>query len=140
MGTTVSTQLVYHGEKRDRIGRLHIPAARRQQLLALFRESGLTRQAFARREGVRYTTFCTWVQRAPKRATPAASAVPGAAPSPPPAAPVMRFAEVSLPPHASAAPPVSPAAGLLEVRLPDGTSLRGERADALAALARALRA
>ncbi len=137
MGTTVSTHLVYHGERRDRIGRLHIPAQRRRELLALFRQSGLTRQAFARREGLRYTTFCTWVQRAPKTATPVASvaAVTATAPRPPqPAAPALRFAEVSLPPNTAAA------AALLEVRLPDGTTLRGERAEALATLARALRA
>jgi hypothetical protein len=122
MKTTISPQLVHHGEQRDRIGRVHVPAARRRELLALFRESGLTRQAFARREGVRYTTFCTWVQRAPKTATPA-----------------LRFAEVSLPPLAAPAPSPSFTAALLEVRFPDGTTLRGERADALATLARALR-
>ena len=68
MGTTISTELVNHGEQRDRLGRVRVPAGRREELLAQFRESGLTRREFARREGVSYTTFCTWTQRADKQA------------------------------------------------------------------------
>jgi transposase-like protein len=120
MGTTVSTELVHHGERRDRLGRRHVPTARRRELLALFCESGLTRQAFARQEGIRYTTFCTWVQREEKaggRSAPAAKAA-------------VRFAEVARP---------AGAARGLEVRLADGTTLRGERVEELAALVRALR-
>ena len=130
MGTSVNTELVHHGERRDRIGRRHVPAARRRELLATFRESGLTRQAFARQEAIRYTTFCTWVQREEKAVGPHG----GAASRPKrtvmrPAQPI-NFAEVAL--------PANPARGL-EVCLPDGTTLRGERVDELAALVRALR-
>ncbi len=127
MGTTVSTELVHHGEQRDRIGRQRMPAEGRRQLLAAFRESGLTRAGFARREGLRYTTFCTWVQKAEE--PPAA---PGAGPrtNPKPAAPTVRFAQVGLPPGAARG---------LEVRLPDGTTLRGASVEQLAGLVRALR-
>ena len=118
MGTTISTELVHHGERHDRLGRVQVPAERRRQLLTMFGESGLTREAFARREGIRYTTFCTWVQREAKAAGRAK------------AAPAVRFAEVALP---------SSTVGSLEVRLADGTILRGERIEALAALVRALK-
>ena len=109
-----------HGERRDRLGRRHVPVERRRELLADFRASGLTRTAFARREGLRYTTLCTWVQREPK--------APGR-PKPPGA--LVQFAEVALP---------ASAAGRLEVRLADGTTLHGGQVEELAALVRALRA
>lgn len=122
MGTTVTTELVHHGERRDRAGRQHVPRERREQLLAAFRESGLTRRAFARREGIRYTTFCNWTQRAAKRGLAAPAALP------------VRFAEVALPAGLSA----SGGSGL-EVRLADGTTVRGGSVEELAALVRALR-
>lgn len=99
-----------------------MPRERREQLVAAFRESGLTRRAFARREGIRYTTFCNWTQRAAKRA---GAGVPAVAP--------VRFAEVALPASVSAS------VGVLEVRLPDGTTMRGGNVEELAALVRALR-
>ena len=120
MGTAVSTELVYQGERRDRLGRRHVPAERRRELLEDFRESGLTRTAFARREGLRYTTLCTWVQREPK--APGRPKLPG---------PGVQFAEMALPASAALS---------LEVRLADGTTLRGGRVEELAALVRALRA
>lgn len=126
MGTTVSTEVVDHGERRDGIGRVRVPLGRQRELLAAFRQSGLTRRKFARQEGVRYTTFCTWVQREGQGETEA------------PARPVeprrkierIRFAEVAVPAGVRAG---------LEVRLPDGTTVRGERLEELAALVRALR-
>jgi hypothetical protein len=38
-------------------------AAQRSQLLAQFDRSGLSAAAFARQEGIHYTTFCGWRQR-----------------------------------------------------------------------------
>jgi transposase-like protein len=116
------TTLVETGERRDRIGRKITPPARRAELVAAWRESGLTQAAFARREGVIYSSFAAWVQ-AERR---------GGSRAPVPTAPgKITFAEVRMP---ATVAPVG-----LEVRLPDGTILRGGSAVDLAKLARALR-
>ena len=62
MATITTTELIDTGEKRDALGRRHTPRERRVELLAAYRQSGLTQTAFARREGIRYSTFCTWAQ------------------------------------------------------------------------------
>ena len=41
----------------------HTSIARRAQFLAAFERSGLSAAAFARRQGLNYTTFCGWRQR-----------------------------------------------------------------------------
>jgi len=132
MGTTVTTELVQDGARRDRMGRRHLSTERRLALLAQFRGSGLTREAFARQEGLRYTTFCGWVQRACETSGPGAAPMARVKPAevPAPRTPRIAFAQVALP--AAAAPG-------LEVRLPDGTTLRGGHVGELAALVRALR-
>jgi hypothetical protein len=120
--TTLAMELVETGEQRDRIGRRITPAARRAELVAAWRASGLTQAAFARREGVKYTTFTNWVQVRAKAGA---------------AKPAVRFAEVRLPlPLAANEGRVA----ALEVRWPDGTVLRGGSATELAKLVRALRA
>ena len=126
------------GEKRDTLGRRRTPLARRAELLAEYRQSGLTQTAFARREGVRYSTFCTWAQ-AERRSggLPPAPAggkrrrVAGTPAVRPPGR--INFVEACLPAVAAPVPG-------LEVRLSDGTVLRGSSAVELAALVRALRA
>jgi len=48
------------------------PLARRTRLLAAFDRSGLSAAAFARQQGLRYTTFCGWRHRQAKaKPTPA---------------------------------------------------------------------
>jgi hypothetical protein len=96
-------------------------------LLAAYRLSGLTQKAFARREGIKYTTFCCWAQ-AERRKGRLAAAPAGRKRR---AGEPVRFLEAKLPVGAPAAP--------LEVRLPDGTSVRGPNAAEVAALVRALR-
>ena len=117
-----TTELVVTGETRDRLGRTITPVARRAELVTAWRASGMTQAAFAQREGVRYTTFVSWVQEEGRKP----------APRPAPVRPPGRinFAEVRL--------PAANAAGL-EVRLPDGTVVRGGNAADLATLVRALR-
>ena len=118
---TATTELVETGEKRDRRGRKITPVARRGELVAAWRASGMTQAEFARREGVNYTTLASWVQLARRRET---------APVP------IRFAEVRVP---VSKPAAEARVDRLEVRLPDGTVVRGDNAAALVRLVRALR-
>jgi hypothetical protein len=131
--TTEATEaeLIETGEKHDVLGRRRTPRERREELLSAYRESGLTQMAFAKREGIRYSTFCTWAQAERRNGVlpPAPAGRKGRRGE---RAPAVRFTEVSLP----GVP--APVAGL-EVRLPDGTVLRGGSAEELAALVRALR-
>ena len=120
---TISTELVEDGEKRDNRGRRRVTAERRAELMAAYESSGMTVAAFARSEGINYTTLAHWVMRARQAA---------------PATPPIRFAEVKL---------RMPETGTrgdamedrLEVRLPDGTTVRGRVAAEVAALVRGLR-
>jgi len=97
------------------------PRAQRVGLVDAYRVSGLTMAAFARREGISYSTFAGWVLKASQG---------------PSAALPIQFAEVQLPgPRAAATKGTSE----LEVRLPDGTVLRGGRVTDLVSLVRALR-
>ena len=115
--TTGTTELIDTGERRDTLGRVVMPRERRLELVHAWQSSGLTQAAFAKREGVRYSTFAHWVQQATKKVPAARS-------------PRVKFAEVTLP--AALAP-------ALEVRLPDGTLLRGGNVADLAKLVRTLR-
>jgi transposase-like protein len=136
--TTLSeadTEVIETGEQRDALGRRRTPAERRAELLAAYRSSGLTQRAFARREGINYTTFCSWAQRerAAGRLAPARPGRPKteaiAAVRPPER---INFVEAAL-------PAVAAGSAGLSVRLPDGTELRGGSAAELAKLVRALR-
>lgn len=118
--TTETTELIETGDRRDELGRRIVPMARKAELVRAYAGSGLTQAAFARREGVKYSTFAHWVQLAAK-ATAGRRAV--------------QFAEVRLP-----LPGGPRAAARLEVRLADGTVLSGNDASELAALVRAVRA
>lgn len=53
--------LVETGDKRDGRGYRIATLARRAELVAEYRQSGLTMAAFARREGLAYSTFAGWV-------------------------------------------------------------------------------
>jgi transposase-like protein len=119
MGTTISAELMDEGERRGRQGRRFVAAERRQELVTAFAQSGLTRTEFARREGLKYTTLCNWVQREGRAGE--RSKRPSAIP----------FAEVAWRANVGRG---------LEVRLPDGTTLRGDGVEDLARLVRALRA
>ncbi len=123
MVTNTTVALVETGEKRDRLGRKITPRARREELVAAWRDSGLTQAAFARREGMIYSSFVTWVQAARLQSV---QARPAAAP--------VRFVEARLP----TSTPSTPAFALC-VRLPDGTELRGQQAGDLVELLRVLR-
>jgi hypothetical protein len=118
--TAATSELVETGETRDQLGRKLTPASRREELVIAWRQSGLTQAAFARREGVRYPTFASWVQQARQ----AESLSRGAAPR-------VQFAEVQV--------PVARPAPAVEVQLGDGTVVRGPSAREVVAVVRALR-
>jgi transposase-like protein len=125
----ITADLVVDETKRDSKGRRITPKARRQELLAAYEQSGLTQAAFARREGVKYQTFASWVSEGRRR-----SAAGGLSKSVVP----VRFAEVNLPPAKPSE--LSASAEALSVTLPDGVVVRGAEAAAVAALVKALRA
>lgn len=105
----IETQLIETGDKRVGRGRKIRLADRRAEFVGAYQASGLTMAAFARREGLKYSTFAGWVLR---------SAAHGSGRIAP-----VRFAEVRLP----AAPAPSSSAPGLEVRLVDGTVARAPR-------------
>jgi transposase-like protein len=57
---TITTELLSEETKRDKRGRRITPAPRRAELVAAYRSSGLTMEAFARREGIKRTTLAKW--------------------------------------------------------------------------------
>jgi hypothetical protein len=92
----------------------------------------LSQAAFARREGLCYSTFAHWVQKAAKgtlRMTPSPS-------TPAPRHGPVQFAQVQLPSASSSA---SLDTSSVELRLQDGVVVRGADVQKLAALVRALR-
>lgn len=104
------TELIETGEKRDALGRRHTPPERRAEMLTAYRASGLTQSAFARREGIRYSTFCTWAQ-AERRSGGLPPAPAGRKRRRRVGAPAMRFAEVRLPAVAAPVPGLEVSAG-----------------------------
>ena len=101
------------------------PPERRATLVREYKASGLTQAAFARREGLRYSTFAHWVLQSMKAEV---------------AKRPIEFAQLRLPVVPAPMPSITAEPARLEVRLPDGTLLRGDNANDLAVLVRALRA
>ena len=67
--------------KTDKVGRVKMPAARRERLLDEFESSGLSGTKFAALAGIKYQTFATWAQRRRRQrslgAVPKVSVKPG---------------------------------------------------------------
>jgi len=110
---TITTELVDTGAKRDGRGRRIATTEEREAMVAQYLESGLTQKAFAEREGIKFSTFTSWVQGRSKAGKPGRK---------------VRFAELA-----------APAMAGLAVQLPDGTVIRGTSAVEVAELVRALR-
>ena len=119
----IAAELIDTGDRRDVRGRRRMPAAQRAEYVRAYHQSGMTQAAFAKREGLRYSTFAHWVQKALRAAADSADQRHR-----------VQFAQVQWP---AAGPAMSPTS--MEVRLPDGMILRGENAAELAQLVRALR-
>jgi len=100
--------------KRDERGRRITRSNERETLVRAYEASGLTQKAFAKQEGMKYTTFVSWVQECRRRRPE----------------PKIGFAELTLP-RAAAAP--------LEVQLIDGTIIRGSNVEDVARLLQLIR-
>jgi transposase-like protein len=112
---TIDTELIE--KKRDERGRRITPRSEREAQVKAYEQSGLTQKAFARREGIKFPTFVSWLQELRRRE----------------AQPKVNFTELTAP-----AAMMAPSAAL-EVQLPDGTTLRGSNAEELVRLLRLLR-
>jgi transposase-like protein len=122
----LTTELVMDERKRDRRGRRLTAAKRREELLGDYEQSGLTQAEFARREGIKYPTFASWVQSRRKRDGAPALGKPASR---------VRFAEVPMSALAARA-----ANDTLSVTLPGGLVVRGGDPVAVATLVKALNA
>ena len=107
----ITAELVMEDAKRDRQGRRITPPARRAELVAGYRASGLTMEQFARREGINRLTLAKWAHLQFRRRKDSA----------------VQFAEVKL----GAA---APARWAFELALPNGFVVRAADAAALAQL------
>ena len=116
---TIPTEVITQERVRDGRGNRLYTDERRSELIAAYQTSGLTQVAFARREGIKYSTFTAWLQSRRRAGQPSSSA----------ASPPLRFLEASAPSDWSG----------LEVTLPDGTRVRGASAREVAEVAQALR-
>ena len=111
---TIATELIE--VKRDERGRRMTRATERETLVRAYEKSGLTQKAFAKQEGVRYSTFVSWVQEHRRRS----------------ATPKVGFAELTMPRAVAGVAP-------LEVQLADGTIIRGSHVEEVARLLQLIR-
>jgi len=105
MATTTAAEVITEDFKRDERGRRITPPARRAELVAAYRASGLTMAQFARREGINALTLAKWTSLAAKTK------------------PAVHFTEVQLSLPSAAWP--------YEVTLPSGVTVRAASAPAL---------
>lgn len=113
---TAEIEVLDQGEKRDTRGRVIQKQEERERLLASFDQSALTQRAFAKREGIKYSTLVWWLKQRRERER-------GDKP--------VRFAQYQIGGLATMA--------RVEVVLPDGTQVRGSDASAVTELVKALR-
>lgn len=123
METTI-TEVVNDESVRDARGRRIISEERRAEVLAEYKTSGMTQKAYAKRAGVNFHTFVSWLADERRGARPGGERAGGVAP--------VRFVELDAPAG------IAPRASFLEVVLRDGRVARGADAGALAELVRQL--
>jgi transposase-like protein len=113
---SIATELVALADKRDVSGRRLTGSARRVAVLRAYDESGMTVRAFAQKEGVNYHTLTTWLGRRRERQAARTEAP-------------VRFTELR---------PARVRPTGLEVALPNGIVIRGQDAQQVAILIKAL--
>ena len=114
---TITAEVITAEKKRDQRGHRLYDEERKRRIVEGYERSGLTQKAYAKKEGIRYSTLVWWLQK--RRHAQALTK------------PALRFAEVSA--------PVFSTGCTLEVVLTDGTLLRGSGVDELAGLVHLLR-
>ena len=114
----ITAEIIPSEKKRDARGHRLYDEERQRRVLEGYDQSGLTQKAYAKREGIKYSTLVSWLQGR-RRAGWVAK-------------PRLRFAELALPAAGSRC--------ALEVVLTDGTQVRGHNARDLAEVVRLLRA
>lgn len=119
---SIETEVYVESAKSDRKGRRIRGAEEWAQIMERYDTSGLTQEAFSRREGIRYGTLVAWLGRRRKRGDQLSGVKPA----------LGKFHELSL-----RSPEKSEAK--LEVQLPDGTSVSGSNAQEVARLVLLLR-
>ena len=127
---TTATEVLDDEQKRDARGRRIAKRQRKAEIIDGYASSGLTQKAYARREGVNYHTFVSWLSQ---------SRSSGSVPSPSGGAAVKTanapgFVQLTWPAAAAA----SPISLRLEVVLADGVTVRGDDPAAMMLLLRAL--
>ena len=53
--------------KRDAMGRVRLPRARREELLDEYERSGISGMQFAAHVGIKYSTLASWIQKRERR-------------------------------------------------------------------------
>lgn len=118
---TITTEVIAQERTRDERGHRLYSDERRRELIAAYEKSGLTQVAFARSEGIKYSTFTAWLQGRRRAASDRTAVASSRA--------AVHFIEASAP----------AGAGGVEVTLTDGTRVRGANAREVAEVAQALR-
>ena len=69
MTSTLEVSGAVDGEifKRDKMGRVRVPRARREALLNEFERGGTSGAQFAEYVGIKYSTFANWIQKRQRR-------------------------------------------------------------------------
>jgi transposase-like protein len=122
---TTETEVVTLERGRDAKGRRLYSKERREALMAEYDASGLTQTQFAKKHGIKFMTFVTWLQHRRHGAWPAQMK-----------SRQVKFEEVALP-RVMAKPTTTEI--LVVVTLPEGTRIEGARPGDVAELLRALR-
>ena len=112
------TELIPVDSKSDKRGRRIVSAQERARLIESYHQSGLTQEAFARREGIKYTTLVGWLYKNRKKPNKHADSKG------------VHFTELTL--------PAGNRVDSLEVCLPSGLVIRGSSARKMAELIRLL--
>lgn len=114
---SIETEVCEVPGKRDRKGRRMLGEKEWYRLMADYDVSGLTQEAYCKREAISYHTFVAWLGRRRQTVGPVAKAEAKGG----------KFHELRI-------PSVTAGSAGLEVILPNGMRLRGERATDLAQL------